>query len=549
MIRHPNFSADLMAPRLAAADGRSSRLPDVRQSLFIDPSAPGSAESDPFARLFDDLGRFDPTAVATRQAKIDGRRIRTDSSPGRSEMEQAMQGVLPTMSPTDGKRPVEGGAGAAGLSDSALSASEKELNDEPGDPVESSAETSSRFQPPAVIPGCSVVLAEPSQVDLSPATAYCGKAGVTPNELPASRVTAVDGDAVAERVRAGSSSDLPGAQESLPPTSDALQPTLLAIASAPPISLAELEVTLQAGSRLPSAQLHGDRWPELPGEESFETLVAGWNVEVGSEARTGTDQLPVFSNLGRRESQSARMAELGKAFFAGSPGENVLLAKDQFFPRPKNVESVLGEESMESPGGLGMASATGGAHVPMTASPHVSDTTPLLFGAASVQYALADQERFEGEHIDRSAAGRAVAAATSLIETYSLSGHGTSSRVVLRFKLGSEDLAVRIGLINGQPTAEFQTRSAEVRDAVMREWHASVPADSPLRAQAPVFTSNFTAVSRDGKSGQQGGRSHDHLLREDDGYRSIPQREADEPSILAPSPVHSPSSSALSTFA
>jgi hypothetical protein len=144
--------------------------------------------------------------------------------------------------------------------------------------------------------------------------------------------------------------------------------------------------------------------------------------------------------------------------------------------------------------------------------------------------------------------GRAVAAAAALVEAYAAADFPAAARVVLRFKLGTEDLAVRIRVVEGQTKAEFQTGSADVRDAILREWHATLPVDSPLRREAPSFTTDFSGQDRGGQSGHQAAR----FSRWPDSERPrLPLVDAatDEPAPTTAALRLTPLSRALSAFA
>jgi hypothetical protein len=150
-----------------------------------------------------------------------------------------------------------------------------------------------------------------------------------------------------------------------------------------------------------------------------------------------------------------------------------------------------------------------------------------------------------------SSAGRAVRAAVKAIEALAGSEQRAGSSVVLRFKIGSDDLAVRIAMVDGQPTAEFQSQSAEVREAVLRQWQASVPTDSPLRAREPVFTAGFFSDAREGQSRNQDGRSAGRARREDLEALSLsmPRQGEQEMPVRARSDAGAPASGLLSVFA
>ena len=89
---------------------------------------------------------------------------------------------------------------------------------------------------------------------------------------------------------------------------------------------------------------------------------------------------------------------------------------------------------------------------------------------------------------------------------------GARSSVNLQFKVGGEDLAVRVELRGTEVHAQFRTESPELRAAIAQEWSAitSGPAEHNLRMLDPVFvqapvTSTSSASGSDAFSSALGG--------------------------------------------
>ncbi len=86
-----------------------------------------------------------------------------------------------------------------------------------------------------------------------------------------------------------------------------------------------------------------------------------------------------------------------------------------------------------------------------------------------------------------SMARRAVETVTSVVEAQATSKLQPVPSVQLKFKIGHEDLAVRIALRDGVVHTEFRTDSPELRAALQQEWKAvTAQPESALRYLEPV---------------------------------------------------------------
>lgn len=92
-------------------------------------------------------------------------------------------------------------------------------------------------------------------------------------------------------------------------------------------------------------------------------------------------------------------------------------------------------------------------------------------------------------HTSASVAHRAVETVTQVVEAQTASRLQPVPSVQLRFKVGGEDLSVRVELREGEVRAEFRTDNAELRTALAQEWRAVTGrAESVVRFLEPVIT-------------------------------------------------------------
>lgn len=88
-----------------------------------------------------------------------------------------------------------------------------------------------------------------------------------------------------------------------------------------------------------------------------------------------------------------------------------------------------------------------------------------------------------------SVARRAVETVTNVVEAQAVSKLQPVPSVQLKFKIGHEDLAVRVALRDGVVHTEFRTDSPELRAALQQEWKAvTAQPESALRYLEPVVS-------------------------------------------------------------
>jgi len=183
-------------------------------------------------------------------------------------------------------------------------------------------------------------------------------------------------------------------------------------------------------------------------------------------------------------------------------------------------------------------------------SMQVVGEAPSIGGASLV--AVAEP----GETLAENAARRAVAIVSAVADASAESALKAAPTVSLRFKVGHEDLAVRIELRGGEVRAEFRTDSPELQAAVVHEWRAvSAAPESLLRAHEPVVVSSQgnSSLGGQGSSSQQQGQGAHSPFRDPTEFLPRFARVASQPHSAeptpAPAPVVSPLSQRLSAVA
>ncbi len=120
-----------------------------------------------------------------------------------------------------------------------------------------------------------------------------------------------------------------------------------------------------------------------------------------------------------------------------------------------------------------------------------------------------------------SAAHRAVETVTQVVESQAASRLQPVPSVQLRFKVGGEDLAVRVELRNGEVRTEFKTDNAELRAALAQEWRAVTGrADSAVRFLEPVITPANAAGQGSGSFSSQQHSSSQHQQQAQQQFRA-----------------------------
>jgi hypothetical protein len=116
-------------------------------------------------------------------------------------------------------------------------------------------------------------------------------------------------------------------------------------------------------------------------------------------------------------------------------------------------------------------------------------------------------------------AQRAVDTVTSIVDAQAASRMQPAPSVQLRFKVGAEDLAVRVELRHGEVRTEFQTDSAELRSALAQEWRAVVARpEAGIRFLDPVITTTHAAGQ--GSSFSSSGQSSSHQQQAQQQFRA-----------------------------
>ena len=116
--------------------------------------------------------------------------------------------------------------------------------------------------------------------------------------------------------------------------------------------------------------------------------------------------------------------------------------------------------------------------------------------------------------VSETLAQRAVESVEAIVDAQAASRLQPVPGVSLRFRVGEQELAVRVELRAGEVHTEFRAESSELRHAIAHEWRAmTARADAPVRMLEPVFTSNHDAHANSqsfGQSQQQQHSQHQH---------------------------------------
>lgn len=137
----------------------------------------------------------------------------------------------------------------------------------------------------------------------------------------------------------------------------------------------------------------------------------------------------------------------------------------------------------------------------MPAAPH--HLPPVAPAATPVTPTDAGVER---QGTGESLARRAVDTVVEIVHAQVVARMQPAPSVQLRFKVGHEDLAVRVQLRDGEVHTEFRTDNAELRAAVTQEWRAvTAKPEAALRFLDPVFQAAQSTASQ-----QPGGNASQH---------------------------------------
>lgn len=115
-----------------------------------------------------------------------------------------------------------------------------------------------------------------------------------------------------------------------------------------------------------------------------------------------------------------------------------------------------------------------------------------------------------------SAARRAVDTVVEIVHAQVVSRLQPVPSVQLRFKVGHEDLSVRVQLRDGEVRTEFRTDNPELRAAVAQEWRAvTAKPDTALRFLDPIFlTAPGQPASQSGTNSQHQHHQHAQAQQE-----------------------------------
>lgn len=166
-----------------------------------------------------------------------------------------------------------------------------------------------------------------------------------------------------------------------------------------------------------------------------------------------------------------------------------------------------GPSSGSTEAGIGVAQT----HPTMLFTPHdtlptVASTVPALVSMvdAAPQAAGAPAAEPMPQLVAASVARRAVEAVTSVVDAQAASKLQPVPSVQLKFKIGHEDLAVRVALRDGVVHTEFRTDSPELRAALQQEWKAvTAQPESALRFLEPVVSAASSTQSGTNSFAQQ----------------------------------------------
>jgi hypothetical protein len=154
-------------------------------------------------------------------------------------------------------------------------------------------------------------------------------------------------------------------------------------------------------------------------------------------------------------------------------------------------------------------------------------------------------------------AHQAVATVLNLVETHEARMQAGTHTVTLQFRVGGDDLAVRVELRDGAVHTQFRTDSTELRLALAREWQAvstQMP-DRPLRLTEPTFAPSANAhddtlFSRsDDDASQHQARLREEFLLAAGAPRRSPAVPAASSTSSVRGPVAPPTALHLSAFA
>ncbi|MBX3738999.1 MAG: hypothetical protein KF715_20060 [Candidatus Didemnitutus sp.] len=187
----------------------------------------------------------------------------------------------------------------------------------------------------------------------------------------------------------------------------------------------------------------------------------------------------------------------------------------------------------------------------------VSPTAPAIVSVvpAPTQVVAAGSPEPMPQLVAASFAKRAVETVTNVVDAQAASKLQPVPSVQLKFKFGTEDLAVRVALRNGAVHTEFRTDSPELRAAITNEWKAvTAEPESALRFLAPVVAPATASQNGTGSFAQQQQQQNQQQARAAQEFfgsiaRSTPFQPRDGGAATSAAPVVLPTSVHLSAVA
>lgn len=270
------------------------------------------------------------------------------------------------------------------------------------------------------------------------------------------------------------------------------RPALPVRIAAPAASIAP-----KSASAAESAPLEVEASVELP-DGTVVALAAPTSPSPVAETPAESNRRPVAAPLAARvEKSAASEATISDVAVVAknTAGKNFLTTEGQEVSLP------------EKKAGIGVAET----RPTMLFTPHdtfsaVSPTVPAIVSVvpAQTQSVAAGSPEPMPQLVAASFAKRAVETVTSVVDAQAASKLQPVPSVQLKFKFGTEDLAVRVELRNGTVHTEFRTDSPELRAAITNEWKAvAAQPESALRFLEPVVSAATAPQTGTGSFAQQ----------------------------------------------
>lgn len=389
--------------------------------------------------------------------------------PDRTTLEAALALVLPlVMSPTP--PPTE--IGVAGVSARTETAIAGDFSAGVGEGADANS---------AAVPAPRVTLALPGQ----PAMELALDAQAAPADI-AENFAALAQDAAA-------TTDALAATPTVSDEAAAPKPTAAAPTPASTVAAAPLRAELPAVTTTAPAQT-ASAFSAADGAESDSVALTasvelpdGSVVQVTSSNSSAPTPSAASSVTQRAEAEkTAALSERESGAFSeekSEGGKNFLSTADEglsSIPKKGGIAVAQERSPMFLPphDALPAVSPTVSAHVAFVAAPAAAEPAPMPELTAATL------------------AHRAVETVTNVVEAQEASKLQPVPSVQLKFRVGSDDLAVRVELRDGVVRTEFRTNSSELRAAIDQEWKAvTAQPTTALRYLEPVFSPGGSSSS------------------------------------------------------